>query len=136
MAPSFPSQTQQHWLLFQNETSCVGDGIRLARQKSPRSVIILNPAPISTDVAGLGLDCVDVLVVNEGEAAALCVAVDVAQNIENADDGGDLTTTTSTTTSSSLSSSIAPMDALYACLRRFPNLKLVVITLGGSGVVI
>lgn len=55
--------------LAQNETSCVAEGIRLAKEK--RMTVALNPSPFDERIAALPLDLVDIFLVNEIEAAAL-----------------------------------------------------------------
>ena len=55
--------------LAQNETSCVAEGIRLAKEK--RMTVALNPSPFDERIAALPLDLVDLFLVNEIEAAAL-----------------------------------------------------------------
>jgi sugar/nucleoside kinase (ribokinase family) len=60
------------WLLFQNET--VPGLVQQARRLFVDAMIVLNPAPAPATYSewiDLGVDNVDVLVMNEGEAAAL-----------------------------------------------------------------
>ena len=57
------------FFLAQNETSCVAEGLALARKKGLTTV--LNPSPFDDRAASLPLDLVDVFVVNETEGAAL-----------------------------------------------------------------
>lgn len=57
------------FFLAQNETSCVAEGLTLAKRKG--LVTVLNPSPYDERVAALPLDLVDVFVVNETEGAAL-----------------------------------------------------------------
>ena len=55
--------------LVQNETSCVAEGIRLAKEK--KMTVALNPSPFNERIASLPLDLVDLFLVNEIEAAGL-----------------------------------------------------------------
>ena len=55
--------------LVQNETSCVEEGIRLAKEK--KMTVALNPSPFDERIAKLPLDLVDLFLVNEIEAAGL-----------------------------------------------------------------
>jgi len=64
------------WFLTQNETSAVGAALRLAHEHGMR--LAFNPAPMSATVLDLPLDLVDLLVVNETEAAALAGTEDPA----------------------------------------------------------
>lgn len=57
------------WVLTQNETSCIDEVLRQAREKGLK--VAFNPAPMSDNVHELPLDCVDLLIVNETEAAAI-----------------------------------------------------------------
>ncbi len=57
------------WLLVQNETSAVGHAIHRARERGLR--VAFNPAPADERVAGYPLELVDLLCLNESEAAAL-----------------------------------------------------------------
>jgi ribokinase len=57
------------WFLTQNETNHVADAMRLAKRKGLR--VALNPAPMSEPVLDYPLELVDLLVVNETEAATL-----------------------------------------------------------------
>jgi ribokinase len=57
------------WFLAQNETNHVADAIRLAKRHGLR--VALNPAPMTESVLDYPLELVDLLVVNETEAAAL-----------------------------------------------------------------
>ena len=57
------------WVLTQNETSCIDEVLKQAKEKGLR--VAFNPAPMSESVKSLPLDCVDLLIVNETEAAAL-----------------------------------------------------------------
>jgi ribokinase len=57
------------WFLTQNETSHVADTIRMAKTHGLR--VAFNPAPMTDSVLDCPLDSVDLLVVNETEAAVL-----------------------------------------------------------------
>jgi ribokinase len=57
------------WFLAQNETSCVPEALHAASAAGLR--VVLNPAPMSPEVKSFPLDVVDLLVVNETEAAGL-----------------------------------------------------------------
>jgi ribokinase len=57
------------WLLVQNETSAVAELIVAAKARGLS--VLLNPAPMSPEAADYPLDAVDLLVVNEQEAAEL-----------------------------------------------------------------
>ncbi len=57
------------WLLAQNETSGVAHAIQAAKRRGLR--VAFNPAPLDERVADYPLDLVDLLCVNETEAAVL-----------------------------------------------------------------
>jgi ribokinase len=57
------------WLLVQNETSGVGHAISSAKRRGMR--VALNPAPLDAEVLRYPLDQLDLICVNESEAAAL-----------------------------------------------------------------
>lgn len=57
------------WLLVQNETSAVAEVILAAKARGLS--VLLNPAPMSPEAVGYPLEAVDLLVVNEQEAAEL-----------------------------------------------------------------
>lgn len=57
------------WFLTQNETSQVADAIRIAKARGLR--VAFNPAPMTDSVLDCPLEVVDLLVVNETEAAVL-----------------------------------------------------------------
>ncbi len=57
------------WVLTQNETSSIADVLKQASDKQMK--VAFNPAPMSESVKHLPLDCIDLLIVNETEAAAL-----------------------------------------------------------------
>ncbi|MDC8830205.1 ribokinase [Alteromonas gilva] len=57
------------WVLTQNETSGLAEMLQLAKEKKLR--VAFNPAPMSESVKSLPHECIDLLVVNEVEAAEL-----------------------------------------------------------------
>ena len=57
------------WVLTQNETSSIEQVLRQAKEKQLK--VAFNPAPMSESVKSLPLECIDLLIVNETEAAAL-----------------------------------------------------------------
>ena len=57
------------WVLTQNETSSIDQVLRQAKEKQLK--VAFNPAPMSESVKSLPLECIDLLIVNETEAAAL-----------------------------------------------------------------
>ncbi|QJR79988.1 ribokinase [Alteromonas pelagimontana] len=61
--------TSSDWVLTQNETSAIDEVLRQAKAKHLK--VAFNPAPMSDSVKDLPLDCVDLLIVNETEAAAI-----------------------------------------------------------------
>lgn len=60
------------WFLTQNETSCVSEALAIAAGRGLR--VAFNPAPMTGRVAEYPLHCVDLLIVNETEAATLAHA--------------------------------------------------------------
>lgn len=62
------------YLLLQNETSAIGEIIALAAEKGLK--VVFNPAPMDKSICKLDLQSIDVLVVNEVEAAELVGASD------------------------------------------------------------
>lgn len=71
---------QATWLLVQNETSAVGHAIRSAKERGLR--VALNPAPMNDRVRQYPLELVDLLCVNQTEAAALSGKTGVEAMIE------------------------------------------------------
>lgn len=64
-------QTQAgDWVLMQNETNEIGVVIEQAKQRGLK--VAFNPAPMTESVKQLPLHQVDLLIVNETEAAAIC----------------------------------------------------------------
>lgn len=61
--------TTSDWVLTQNETSSIADVLKQANEKQLK--VAFNPAPMSDSVRHLPLDCIDLLIVNETEAAAI-----------------------------------------------------------------
>ena len=57
------------WVLTQNETSSIDQVLRQAKEKQLK--VAFNPAPMSESVKSLPLECIDLLIVNETDAAAL-----------------------------------------------------------------
>ena len=57
------------WFLTQNETSCVGEVLVLAKERG--LVVCFNPAPITTAIESYRLEGIDWLIFNETEGAAL-----------------------------------------------------------------
>ncbi|RDV29099.1 ribokinase [Alteromonas aestuariivivens] len=57
------------WVLTQNETSCIEEVLRSAKAKHLK--VAFNPAPMSESVKQLPYECIDLLIVNETEAAAI-----------------------------------------------------------------
>jgi ribokinase len=63
------------WLLLQNETTAVAELIREAKKRD--MTVVLNPAPMSREVFDYPLDAVDLMVLNETEAAEVSGKEDV-----------------------------------------------------------
>jgi len=57
------------YLLMQNECNLVSEAFDLALKKGIK--VVLNPAPMTSNIAQLPLDKLDTLIVNQGEAEAL-----------------------------------------------------------------
>lgn len=57
------------WFLCQNETTCVADALRMAKADGLKTAY--NAAPAEPEVSAAALPHVDILIVNETEAAAL-----------------------------------------------------------------
>lgn len=55
------------WVLTQNETSAIEDVLRQAKEQGLK--VAFNPAPMTPEVKTLPTDCIDLLIVNEVEAA-------------------------------------------------------------------
>jgi ribokinase len=69
VAKALTDTSSSDWVLTQNETSSIDEVLRQAKEKQLK--VAFNPAPMSDSVHRLPLDCVDLLIVNETEAAAL-----------------------------------------------------------------
>ncbi|MFT2090239.1 ribokinase [Paraglaciecola sp. 2405UD69-4] len=54
------------WVLTQNETSCIDEVLRQAKDKGLK--VAFNPAPMTESVKHLPHECIDLLIVNEVEA--------------------------------------------------------------------
>ena len=65
----FSSAQAGDWLLLQNECNHTEDALRLAKDHD--MTVAFNPAPMTSDVLNLPMDCVDYLIVNEIEAEGL-----------------------------------------------------------------
>ncbi|WP_415355741.1 ribokinase [Halioglobus sp. Uisw_031] len=68
---------QARYLLMQNETNLLAEAFELAQEKGIK--IVLNPAPMTDNIKDLPLAKLDTLIVNRGEAEALCGAADIDQ---------------------------------------------------------
>tara|TARA_B110000902_G_scaffold87831_1_gene104409 strand:+ start:261 stop:1142 length:882 start_codon:yes stop_codon:yes gene_type:complete len=68
---------QARYLLMQNETNLLAEAFELAQAKGIK--IVLNPAPMTDNIKDLPLAKLDTLIVNQGEAEALCGATDIDQ---------------------------------------------------------
>ena len=68
---------QARYLLMQNETNLLAEAFELAQAKGIK--IVLNPAPMTDTIKDLPLAKLDTLIVNQGEAEALCGAADIDQ---------------------------------------------------------
>lgn len=66
---AFGSAGPGDWMLTQNETSCIGEGMKEAKDNGLK--IAFNPAPMNDSVKKLPLDLVDLFIVNEIEAAGI-----------------------------------------------------------------
>lgn len=69
---AFADSAPGDWLLTQNETNCIGESMAEAKRLGLQ--IAFNPAPMTAAVRDLPLHLVDLLIVNELEAAALANA--------------------------------------------------------------
>lgn len=67
------------YVLVQNEISCVGDVISLAKQNG--LTVVFNPAPMTAEVKSYSLQDVDVMIVNEVEARDLAGEGSVEKNL-------------------------------------------------------
>ena len=64
------------WVLMQNETSAIDEAMRQAKEKGLK--VAFNPAPMTPSVKALPLECIDLLIVNEHEAAEMSGESDIA----------------------------------------------------------
>ena len=71
---------QARYLLMQNETNLLAEAFELAHAKGIK--IVLNPAPMTSNIKDLPLAKLDTLIVNQGEAEALCGVADIDQIIK------------------------------------------------------
>jgi ribokinase len=71
---------QASHLLMQNETNLLAEVFELAHAKGMK--LVLNPAPMADAIKDLPLAKLDTLIVNQGEAEALCGAADIDQIIK------------------------------------------------------
>ena len=71
------------YLLLQNETSCVAECIEIGAKHGMK--VFFNPAPMTKDVLLYPLQSVDILIVNEVEAAALDAKGDLHKRFPNMD---------------------------------------------------
>jgi ribokinase len=71
---------QASYLLMQNETNLLAEAFELAHAKGIK--IVLNPAPMTSNIKDLPLAKLDTLIVNQGEAEALCGVADIDQIIK------------------------------------------------------
>ncbi len=78
---AFDTFPQVTWLLVQNETSAVGHAIASAKQRGLR--VAFNPAPMHDRVRLYPLELVDLLCVNQTEAAALSRKTQIDDIIES-----------------------------------------------------
>ncbi|KAJ3180523.1 hypothetical protein HDU87_002032 [Geranomyces variabilis] len=109
------------WVVMQNEINLDAANRVLDVAAKKGMVIVLNPAPCPSDfVKSVSMTNVDVLVLNSSEAASIA---------------NQLPTTTTGDSASTSSASSSPSELAGHLLRAVPNLKLVVITLGGDGAV-
>ncbi|WP_100643122.1 ribokinase [Alteromonas facilis] len=65
------------WVLTQNETSAIEDALQQAKEKGLK--VAFNPAPMTESVKSLPLNCIDLLIVNEVEAAEFAGTSDMAE---------------------------------------------------------
>lgn len=65
------------WVLTQNETSGIEDVLRQAKQNDLK--VAFNPAPMTDSVKALPHECIDLLIVNEVEAAEIAGVSDLDQ---------------------------------------------------------
>ena len=71
------STSSADWVLTQNETSAIEDILTQAKESGLK--VAFNPAPMTDSVKALPSQCVDLLIVNEVEAAELANSEEMAQ---------------------------------------------------------
>lgn len=69
ISSALSTAASQDWVLTQNETNEIDTVLREAKAKQLK--VAFNPAPMTESVHELPLDCIDLLIVNEVEAAEL-----------------------------------------------------------------
>ncbi len=99
------------WLLVQNECDALPIALDIARRRGLR--VAFNPAPMDAGVAALELDALELLIVNETEAAQLAAALGATAGARGSDSGQD-------------------DDAVAALAEALPQVALVA-TLGARG---
>lgn len=68
------------YLLMHYECNSLEQALELAAHRNIK--VVLNPAPMTSNIKNLSFDKLDTLIVNQGEAEALCQAADLDQIIE------------------------------------------------------
>lgn len=71
------STKSEDWVLTQNETSALEDVLTQAKESGLK--VAFNPAPMTESVKSLPLECIDLLIVNEVEAAEFAGTDDLAE---------------------------------------------------------
>lgn len=69
IARALSSCSRDDYLLLQNETSSVAEGIRMGKQRGLK--IVFNPAPMTSAVRDYPLQSVDIFILNETEAEVM-----------------------------------------------------------------
>lgn len=70
---AFDKAESVEYLLMQNESNLLAEAFELAQEKGIK--IAFNPAPMTDNIKDLPIQKLDTLIVNQGEAEALCGAV-------------------------------------------------------------
>ena len=113
------------WILLQNEVSGLGHLVEAAHARGLR--VILNPSPITDDLLALDFSAVDMLILNEVEAAALIGVGCASSSIAQASDS------TTVSVGAPTKGQADDQSGLIAALRaRFVD-QTVVLTLGEKG---
>ena len=113
------------WILLQNEISGLGHLVEAAHARGLR--VILNPSPITDDLLALDFSAVDMLILNEVEAAALIGVGRASSPIAQASDS------TTVSVGAPTKGQADDQSGLIAALRaRFAD-QTVVLTLGEKG---